>query len=324
MDRIKRALFPLIVFLLIAAALIYRLSSCVSSAGGGGTEPAVSGSAGPSAPSSPSPSPEPAASPGAPFSNDDIIKLYKKAGFEVREIRDAGGAALVRYCPSGGDGDIELSGFAWFDRATGERCVVFDGLTVDRYDVAEDRTLTVLTTGRDDGGRQRFPELCISAYSDAPESVRYKSDVLPYYMPADRSIAVGDDRPAYLKSVSVDIDAVTVGFVPRPGDDGGPDQNFRNIPKTSVVASGGVCYITFYNTTPAADIRLPKAGAGDGLRSFAGLKSDGTNTVLTLKLSDSADRYNISEGFSPGDGMPYAVFRFRSEEDIRPPYPKGW
>lgn len=324
MDKIRRVIFPLIAFLFIAAALAYRLSSCVSNAGGK-AEPEASASDGPTAPSPPSPSPEPPASPAAAFSDDDIKELYKKAGFEVREIRDAGGAALVRYCPSGSDGVSERSFFAWFDRAAGTRYVVFDGLTADRYDVAEDRTLTVLTTGTDDdGGRQMFPEIWVSSYSDAPESVRYKNGVLPYYMPLDRSCAVGDDRPALIKSVSVDIDAVTVGFVPPPGQDGDLETAFRNIPKTGVVTSGGVCYITFYNTTPAADIRLPKAGSGDGLRSFAGLKSDGTNTVLTLKLSDTARRYNISEGFSPGDNMPYAVFRFRSEGDIDPPYPKGW
>jgi hypothetical protein len=333
LDRIKRFLFPLAILFLIVIVLVYRLSSCslnndkkgIASPGASSAIASVGASASSSdSPSAASPSVKASVSPEVNYSNDDILKLFKKEGFEVGEIRDSGSATVVEFIYPGATGDIPSS-FAWFDRTTGAREVVGGGLAVDKFEITPQKSLTVLTTGKYYvNGSQWFPELFRSDFNDGTGAVRYSNEMYPYFMPIDKSFTVSRDRPESLKSVTLDYDAVSVGFAPQPGHEQEFEIAYRFIPKTSVVTSGGVCYITFFNTTLAPGFRTPKTGDGDSLRSFMDLKYDGANSLLTLKLGDKADRYNVSMDYSPDDGMPYAVIRFRSDDAIYPPYPKGW
>ncbi|SHI10240.1 hypothetical protein SAMN02745823_02425 [Sporobacter termitidis DSM 10068] len=315
MDRFKRAIFPMLIFFIIVVVLVYRLSSCTASStlSGGAALPSSTAS-----PAAPSPTPASSSGPAGNYTNDGITAFYKGAGFDVQDIRDAGGATVVRYGAPGADGRA-LSSFAWFDRATGARDVVAAGVSVDKYEITPDKKLTILTTGKDDqSGSQWFPELCTSAFNDAAEALRYLNGTSPYFMPLAQSFTLGTDSPASLKSITLDVDAVTVSFAPRPGREHG------SMPRATVASGNGCCYVTFYGTALSSGFKAPKAGSGDQLRSFVSVKYDGANTVLTLKLGPETDRYNVSAGFSPDDGMPYAVLKFRSNDAIYPAYPAGW
>ncbi len=318
LDRLKRAALPAAVAVIIIAALFYRLASCANQPGGdaGVASPTASSAATASVP----PSPTVSHGPDINYTDEDIRGVFTALGFEVRSIRDAGPtAAAVEYYYPKCSGQVP-SRFAWVDRETGAYTVVSDGLLTDRVEIFSD-SLMVLTTGWDlTGNTQNFPEVFISSYTAgdvSPLALRARSSLQPYYMPIDRSFAVGGDTSALLDSLVVDFDAVSAGFVSPDGA-----TPLAGIPKTGVVCSGGYCYITFYNTALSPGFKAPKAGAGDGLRTFVSVASDGTNTQLTLKLGDRAQRYNIATAYSPDDGRPYAVFSFRPEEGVS--YPPGW
>lgn len=314
MEQLKRIILPLLIFVVLVAALIFRLSSCTHSTGSGSSvASSVSGTAGTTGVASSS---SPTGSNGnrVNYTNDDITRLFRKEGYAVKEIRDVGHATMVQFYTQDENGAPYISKFAWFDRATGEHHVVCDGVLADTFDILEDQTLFVRTTGLDfNNGMQWFPELFVSRANPGSETIPYSGGIEPYYMPIGQSVTISNDRPESLKSVTIDFDAVSVGFVPQPGQEGAFDVGFRYIPKTSVVTSRGFCYITFYNTTLAADFIVPDEGTGDGLRRFVSVTCDGTNTLLTLKLGERTAAYNIAMAYSPDDGMPYGVFKFRPE-----------
>ena len=328
MDRFKRVIFPALVLIIIIIALFYRLSSCVPKTGvagasdtGSQASPSEAVTASPDVSASPKlPSPSP--SPKLNYRDDDIVRLFDKEGMEVKEIRDAGLFAAVAFQSIKAVGDVPVS-FAWFDRTAGGYEVACGRLLVDKFNVTAERTLTILTTGKDYvNGKQWFPELVRSYYSDGAGSPRYTTETYPYFMPITRSFTVSDDRRESIRSLVLDYDAVSVGFVPQKGHEGEFEVAYRYIPKTGVVCSAGFCYVTFYNTTLAEDFKAPEKGDGDGLRTFVSITSDGTNTLLTLKLGPQTARYNLSMAYSPDDGMPYAVLKFRTENGVA--YPAGW
>jgi hypothetical protein len=318
LGRLKRAALPAAAAVIIIAALFYRLASCANQPGGNA---GVAGSPTAGSPTvSVPPSPTGSRGPDISYTDEDIRSVFTALGFEVRTIRDAGPtAAAVEYYYPKCSGQVP-SRFAWVDRETGAYTVVSGGLLTDRVEIFSD-SLMVLTTGWDlTGNKQNFPEVFISSYLTgdvSPLALRARSSLQPYYMPVDRSFTVGDDNSALLDSLVIDFDAVSAGF-------SSPDEAtpLAGIPKTGVVCSGGYCHITFYNTALSPGFKAPKAGAGDGLRTFVSVTSDGMNTQLTLKLGERARRYNIASDVSPDDGRPYAVFSFRPEEGVS--YPPGW
>ena len=320
----------MLVLIIIIITLLYRLSSCASTSGSVST-PGASAETSPaatvSAPVSASPTHAPASpspSPKVNYTNDDILRLYGKEGLDVKEIRDEGTATAVAFYSPEYVTAAPLS-FAWFDRTTGARDVVCGGLLVDRFEITADKSLNILTTGKDYvNGKQWFPEIYRSVFNEGTETVRYWNESYPYFMPITQSFTVSDDRFESIQSIVFDYDAVSIGFVPQQGHESDFEVAFRYIPKTGVVCSSGYCYVTFYNTTLKDNFNAPKAGDGDGLRRFASVKCDGSNTLLTLKLGDEAARYNISMGYSPDDGMPYAVLKFRTNDTVFPTYPAGW
>jgi hypothetical protein len=330
LERFKRAIFPVLVLIIIIVALLYRLSSCASAGDGSASTSAASAEANPSAavsaPVAVSHTPEAAVSPSheVNYTDDDIVRIFTKEGCKVRDIRDAGSATIVEFYYPDSLGDA-VSSFAWFDRETGKYDVVGSGLVVDQVEITPQKTLTVLTTGINYvNGKQWFPEIYRSSFNEGAEAVRYFNETYPYFMPISQSFTVSDDRFESIRSIVIDFDAVSVGFVPQQGHESEFEVAYRYIPKTGLVCSGGFCYVTFYNTTLTSGFMAPTAGDGDGLRSFVSVKSDGMNTLLTLKLGAQAARYNISMDYSPDDGMPYAVLRFRTDGDIYPPYHAGW
>lgn len=319
LNRLKRAALPAAAAVIIIAALFNRLSSCSDqpdSGNAGRTSPPATSAATVTISRSPTVS----RGPDINYTDEDIRGVFTALGFEVRSIRGAGAtaASVEYYCPK--CSRQVPSRFAWVDRETGAYTVVSDGLLADRVEIFSD-SLMVLTTGWElTGNKQNFPEVFISSYATgdvSPLALRAHSSRQPYYMPIDRSFTVGEDNSALLDSLVIDFDTVSAGFV-------SPDAAIplAGIPKTGVVCSGGYCYITFYGTTLSPGFKAPKAGTGDGLRTFVSVTSDGTNTQLTLKLSERARRYNIASDVSPDDGRPYAVFSFRPDDSAL--YPPGW
>jgi hypothetical protein len=82
---LKRAVFPLLIFFFIVAALVYRLASCSSNvdknsaASYTGASPSAAATAGASASAAP-PSAKPAASPEVNYTDADINNIFKKDG----------------------------------------------------------------------------------------------------------------------------------------------------------------------------------------------------------------------------------------------------
>jgi hypothetical protein len=341
-DRLKKAALPLLVAVVLFAALVSRLSSCGARQPTGDTAAPVSSQAPQASGVSETPS-----GPSKLFdlTDDDIRKVFKNAGFEVRAIRDAavsttepgtspaaGGksdtaqrhTALVEFY-SAVSNEAAPSLFAWVDRGSGAYDVVTGGLLTDTYELVPEDTLMVLTTGQMlQGGKQLFPEVFTSQYTaDAanPFAPHYVNATAPYYMPVGKSFTIGEDRQASLAELALGYDGVAVRF--SPGQENNEDiQADGGIPKTSVVCSGGYCYVTFYNTLPSPDFRAPKTGDGNSLRQFVSVSSDGTNTLLTLKLGGKAERYNVAVTTSPDNGLPCAILTFRSNESVH--YPAGW
>jgi hypothetical protein len=118
-------------------------------------------------------------------------------------------------------------------------------LLTDRVEIFSD-SLMVLDDRWDLTQYAELPEVFISSYTAgdvSPLALRARSSLQPYYMPIDRSFAVGGDTSALLDSLVVDFDAVSAALSPRTGRHPGRDsENGRRL------CSGGYCYITFYNT----------------------------------------------------------------------------
>jgi hypothetical protein len=327
LDRFKRVALPLAVALVIIVALVYRLSSCAPDKSGSARGAVSSPVAAADTPVDKPPSLSAAPSSESLVTDEDIRKVFSKYNFEVRSIINAGDTAVVEFFYPKCSGLVPAR-YAWVDRASGAYDIVTDGLLTDKFTVMPDGRLMVLTTGLDfTSNAQLFPEIFVSTYTAdeaSPFTVRYHAEIQPYYMPLARTFTVGGDIKSTLKSLSFSFDSVSAGFdSPRADNAAAPEEGGAPpVPKTGVVCSGGLCYITFYNTGLSPGFQAPKPGTGDGLRTFVSIESDGANTLLTLKLGANAQRYHMASASSPDDGTPYTVFTFRPDSSVA--YPPGW
>ncbi len=323
MDRFRRAILPILVVVVLLAALIFRLSSCVPDGSKNGSLPAENTQTdiSPSAASSPSPS-STGISPNAPYSGVEIKSIYESLGLAVVEIRDADEVTMVHYySPSGVPGEI-VSRFDWFDRSTGARDLVFGWSYTDKFEIKADKTFTVLTTGLSyvDGGRS-FPKIFTSSYSDIDGAVQFTGTEAKYYAPLAQSYTVGVERRECLTDINFNDSFMSLGFDVQPGHESEFYTASESIPKMSVINEAGYSTITLYKTILSENFKNPANNEKTYCR-LESVSSDGTDTTIVLKLNESTvTRYNVSTERSPESGLPYAVIEYTN---IVFDYPAGW
>lgn len=317
MDRFRRAVVPVLVIVVLLAALIYRLSSCAP----GSVSPPAETSAGLSPSAQVNPSPSADVSPTAPYSGAEIKKIYESLGLSVVEIRDAGDATMVHYYSPSGVPDEIVSRFDWFDRSTGARDLVFGWAYTDKFEITPDKSFNVLTTGLSyvDGG-QSFPKLFTAEYNDVDGAVKFDSAEFKYYAPLDQSYTVGIERRECLTGINFNSGFVSLGFNEQPGFEGEFYAASMSIPKMDIKNEGGFSTITLYKTVVSKGAEILDIKENPYC-SFASMTTDGTDTVIKLKLNNKVSRYNVSTVFSPENGLPYAVIEYTS---VAYDYPAGW
>lgn len=324
MDNFRRAVLPVIVAVVLLAALIYRLSSC---APGGSSAPAAgnpaspsAGASSPEATASPS-SPDASVSPTAPYSDAEIESVYNSLGLSVVEIRDAGEVTMVHYySPSGVSGEI-VSRFDWYDRSSGARDLVFGWAYTDKFEIKADKTFNVLTTGLSyiDGGRS-FPKIFTSGYYDVDGAVQFTGTEAKYYAPLDQSYTVGIERRESLTDINFNGGFVSLGFGVQPGYEIDFYAGSESVPKMTVENAAGYSTITLYKTILSEDFKKP-AVHENSYCSLVSVTSDGTDTTVTLRLSEKVSRYTVSTERSPENALPYALIEYTN---IGFDYPSGW
>lgn len=323
MEFFKRAVLPVIVIVILLAALVYRISSCSP----GGSSVTASPSVSPSTPAeeptdTASPSDKgPAASPTAPYDDTEIGTIYQSRGFNIAEIRDAGDVTMVHYYkPTGVQGET-LSRFDWFDRSTGDRRLVYGWAYTQAFEIKPDKTFTALTTGLAPAtGTQLFPTIYRASVENTDGAILEKGGEEEYYAPLDKSVTLGTDYPAALTGIHFTGGFVSLGFDAPIGDEGSFYGHEASLPKMSVENTDGFCTITLYQTTPSDGID-PEAKE-NAYCSLDRISSDGTDTIIKLKLNQaSVSRYNIRLERSPATALPYAVIAFTN---VAVDYPPGW
>jgi hypothetical protein len=265
--------------------------------------------------------PSTSAAPAEPFTDEQIKSLYNDNDLSVLEIRDAGAYTMVHYY-SLEVPDDKVSRFDWFDRKTGERELVYGWVYADKFEITANKTLTVLTTGVSptDGG-QSFPDLFTWSSGNVDGAANPSGATLAYYMPLEQSFTVGADRPECLTSVCFDSGSMLLTFGERPGYETAFHGAAETIPQINVTNRDGVSTITIYNTI-LSDNFIQTAGRLLGSEpSPVTVNCDGTDTVITFRMSPNAGRYNISSFSTPVDYIPRAVITYTSSEYS---YPKGW
>lgn len=325
MDSFKRAILPIIVTLIIVIALISRLSSCSPER----LENAASASSGETSPAATDSSASPSASgvtdtaePTAPYSDKEIAALYKADGLEIVELREAGDLTLVHYYKSTGVPDEIISRFDWFDRATGTRELVYGWVYADKFEACADKSLTVLTTGRNPiDAFQSFPVLFTSSYQNVDGAIQFTGSEQPYYMPIGTGCTLGLARPESLKSLVFNLENVALGFDAQPGDEGAFYAGSVTIPEMSVVNKDGISTVTLYNTVLSKAFVKPKPEAGHAQCSLVSVSCDGKDTVIKLRLDQNVTRYNVGSIVSKTDDLPYAIISYSSAIFS---YPSGW
>lgn len=324
MDKFKRAVIPVFVAIVLLVALFSRLASCAPGSTKNGSTPA----SGSSASSSPSESPGAAVTsspkvvkPTAPYSDEEIKSIYESLGLAVVEIRDAEAVTMVHYySPSGVPGEI-VSRFDWFDRATGTRDLVYGWAYTDKFEIKPDKSFTVLTTGLSyiDGG-QAFPEIFTAHYSNVDGAVMFTGAQAKYYAPLANSYTLGSDRHECLTGIHFNAGMVSLGFGPQAGYEAEFSAASEWIPKMTIKNENGISTITLYKTILSGDFK--NSARKDNISSsLISVKSDGTDTVITLKLADNVKRYNVSTQRSPVDDRPYALMEYTTSTVD---YPTGW
>ncbi len=322
MDKLKRAALPALVFIVILASLVYRLSSCAPNKNSTAAEASaslVSASVTPSIGTNPLPS---TASPTPPYLDSEIKSIYSSLGLTVVEIRGAGDATMVHYYrPTGVAGEI-ISRFDWFNRSTGARDLVYGWAYTDKFEIKADKSFTVLTTGLSFvDGTLAFPQIFRSSYSDVDGAVRFTGADEKYYAPLEKSYTVGSDRHECLAGLYLTTGTVSLGFSPQPGFESEFYADYESIPKITVKNDAGISTITLFKTILSKNFKQP-SDKDNAYCSFLSVTSDGTDTVIKLKLkADAVTRYNVSTDRSPESGLPYAVFEYTKMDYD---YPSGW
>lgn len=320
MDKIRRAILPALVVVILLGALISRLSSCAQ-----GGAPAADHPVRASASSSASPSAAPSPSvvrPTAPYSDTEIKTIYNSLGLSLVEIRDAGDVTMVHYYkPTGVAGEI-ISRFDWFDRSTGTRALVYGWAYTDQFDIKPDKSFTVLTTGLSHiNGTQAFPVIFRSAYSDIDGTIQFTGSEEKYYAPLDKSYTLGSERHECLTDVNFNPEFVSLGFGTQPGYEGEFYTAYESIPKMTTKHEAGFAVITLYKTILADAFKKPTDKENAYCR-LASVTCDGTDTIIKLQLNEATvSRYHVSSERSPKTGLPYAVFEYTK---AAPSYPTGW
>jgi hypothetical protein len=311
---------PALVVIVLLAALVFRLSSCASDAKTGGASPVADTPASPSA-SSASASPAADTSPVPPYSAKEIKSIYSRLGLTVAEIRDAGDYTMVHYYKPTGVPDEIISRFDWFDRETGARDYVFGGTVTEAFEIKADKSFTVLTTGVSyDEGIRKFPEIIRAFYTDADGAVKFTRIEEKYLSPLGKSYTIGTDRRACLTEINVNPGFVSLGFGPQSGNESEFYAMPASIPKMDIVVADGIATVTLYKTILAEGAEMLPIKENP-LCSVNSMRADGDTFILTLQLSDSVSRYNVSVETSPESGLPYAVLAFTSAVCD---YPAGW
>lgn len=321
MNTFRRVWLPVLVVVILLGALVFRLSSCTSDAAGN-TQTAESPAKAPAAVTGMEASPPPGAkSPAPPYSGAEIRRIYESLGLSAVEIRDAGGVTMVHYHkPTGVPGEI-ISRFDWFDRSTGARELVYGPAYADRFEIKPDKSLTVLSAGKSYiSGLPSFPSIYRAGYTDLDGALMFTGAEEKYYAPIDNSYSLGTDRHASLSAVSVNPGFISFGFSPQPGYESEFYSETASIPKMDIDIADGFATVTLHQTIPSewSEILTVKENPYCGVES---LISEGADTIITLRLSDSVTRYNVSTEYSPEDGYPYAVIEFTAAGFD---YPAGW
>jgi hypothetical protein len=314
---------PVLVVVVLLAALVFRLSSCSSDAAKGA--PSAENPASPSAIAAPASSTTSGdndkANPKPPYNGAEIKSIYENLGLAVIEIRDDGDVTMVHYYkPTGVPGEI-ISRFDWFDRTTGARDFVFGGAFTEAFDIKGDKSFTALTGGLSDSeGIPAFPKIYRAAYSDIDGAARFTGGSEKYYAPLENSYVIGSDRRAILTDVNVTPGFISLGFGPQPGYERAFYSDFVSIPKMEISAADGIVTLTLYKTLLAKDAENLSVKENPYC-SIVSMRAVGDTFMIELQLNESVSRYNVSTDYSPATGLPYAVIEMTN---MVYDYPAGW
>ena len=321
METFRRAFLPVLVIVVLLAALVFRLSSCSSDAKNN-APPAESPKSPSASASATASSPSPGAkSPTPPYSGAEIKRIYESLGLSVAEIRDAGDVTMVHYYkPTGVSGEI-ISRFDWFDRSTGARALVYGWVNTDRFEIRPDKSFTVLTTGLSSvDSALSFPKIYRAGYSDIDGAVTFTGAEEKYCAPLDRSYTIGLDRHTSLTDINVNPGFVSFGFGPQPGYESEFYAAAVSIPKMDIKNEDGFSTITLYKTVLSTGAEMLPVKENPYC-NVVSMRSDAADTIIIIKLNDSVTRYNVSTEYSPKSGLPYAVIEYTN---LDYDYPAGW
>lgn len=265
----------------------------------------------------------PEAEKGASWSDEEITLAFEKNGLTVMEIKNSyGGYTLVRFYSEEWQLEEGASGFAWFDRETGEAHLIATHVIVSDY-IVLGNSVSILTTGNNImNGHQYFPEVVTAELYEVYGMAQIISGTREYYMPIAQSFTLGVNRPECLTGIAFETENVALGFAEQPGYEAEFYAGYCSIPEMNLSFSEGICTITLYNTILSEDFEAPAVGEGTYQRSFISVECDGEDTVIKLAVDEDVSRYNVDTAAHPVTGLPYAMISFASDNSVS--YPGGW
>ena len=282
----------------------------------------------------------PSSSPTENMSDEDIIALYDSYELDVLEIYDSGDITFVQY-KTRNEKAIFPHHFDWLFRDTGERVFALTAhdaqeVSMREVDLGDQPNhkyveFMVLTSGIDvNVDSQEFPEVYYASLQVTDRGAKdYHVSKNTYYMPVKQSFTMGKGVPETLTGIYfIGGDAeyhgdLVFGFDAQPGKELEFVTPATWIPKMEVTYAGENCTITMYDTVPAEDLEIPE---GSGLSfgfTVKSLEYDGTNTIVTLRFTQSVSRYSITIDHLVHDSLPHAIFEF-ADSSFYPGYPEGW
>lgn len=262
---------------------------------------------------------------GKRYTDDEITSIFENEGHHVIEIRNFSNTTVVQYTiPETYDrenGYYRWSSFVWFDRFSGERKMICPAIDAMDFDVRLNHEVWILTRGIVNG-TQYFPGVFYSVYGEYDGLDYFRNTYEEYFMPTDRSITIGVLRREALTEIIFGVDEVAFTFTWQPGYEGDFFAGSSTIPEMNFAFEDGKCVITMYKTILAEDFIMPEVGEGNSMRSFLYAECDGTDTVVTLKIADDVDRYNVTATDTPDEYFPCALLKLSTTHFNR--YPSGW
>lgn len=286
-----------------------------------------------------------------PITAENLREEYEAQDFVVREIVPYEGDFLVYYGndPYGGI-------FQWVYGETGLRApLLFAGQEILDYEILQPGYIRVLTGGTNIyNGAMSFPvyQSAIAALSVSPEgevfSDLYNSGHVhqeTYWAPLDISHTFGwDHGEVALVDVRIGANGVEAVFGPTAENIGGFFAATSSIPVTEPVYDEASHTLTlrFHNTALTSGVRTEFAdeddrkyymeyqalygfpttspagtvsGANDFIQS-AEIREDGTDTLLILTLTESAEQYTAEGGqLLRDESRPYLRLSLREKRD---------